>query len=108
MTGQTVREFYLAVQHTRLFKYDDIYAGKIFIFFLFCILLILSVIWNTTFLGILAYFLGIPAQNHPEFSIDMFSKFIDQNIVWKTKIVAHGFSPNKLREMYKEFSNIIL
>lgn len=30
LTRQTVKEFYYAIQHVKLFKFDDVYAGNFY------------------------------------------------------------------------------
>lgn len=86
LTGQTVKEFYVAIQYTRLFVFDDVYAG------------------------ILAYLVGIIPQNNYEFSVssNILMNYIDVEKVWKTRIVSHGFLPDKIREMYKKLFNQIV
>uniref|UniRef100_A0A7E4V276 Hexosyltransferase n=1 Tax=Panagrellus redivivus TaxID=6233 RepID=A0A7E4V276_PANRE len=69
LTSQTVTEFYYAVQHMKIFPFDDIYAS------------------------ILAYSLGIWPQNHDGF-VMWNEDPEDMNL--NTIIASHGFSPKDL------------
>ncbi|KAL7070375.1 hypothetical protein ACQ4LE_010357, partial [Meloidogyne hapla] len=76
LSGQTVNEFYIAIQHTKIFIFDDIYAG------------------------ILSYLLAIQPQHNPNFSP---FPHVNNNINWwKNLIAAHGYSPNLIKSTFNE------
>ncbi|KAF7629301.1 Hexosyltransferase [Meloidogyne graminicola] len=79
LSGQTVNEFYFAIQYTEIFIFDDIYAG------------------------ILAYLLAIQVQHNPNFP--PYPNFGNKNW-WNTTIAAHGYSPNSLLSTYNEILKI--
>src|SRR4051812_46195161 len=70
MTGQTVREFYSAIQYVQLFRFDDVYTGM------------------------LAHFLGIIVTHDDNFSFyyppneeEALGKF------WRTTVASHSKQP---------------
>lgn len=71
LTGQTVREFRAAVQHTALYRFDDIYTG------------------------ILAYLLAIQPQHNQNFPCHSHHNLNDPNW-WRTLIAIHGYKPDEL------------
>lgn len=79
ISGQTINEFYIAIQHTAIFIFDDIYAG------------------------ILSYLLAIQPQHNPNFSP---FPHVDSTDWWKTLIAAHGYSSILLNSTYNELLKI--
>jgi hypothetical protein len=76
LTSQTVKEFYLAIQHSQVYLMDDIYAG------------------------IISYLLGIPVQHNDNFRF--WKGSIDKELYGKV-IAVHGFSSQDLLREYKNF-----
>lgn len=77
LTSQTVMEFYSAIQWTKLFKFDDIYAA------------------------ILAHFLGINPVHSERFRFwDDGGSIQNWNSTGMGLIAAHGFPPEKMRQMF--------
>jgi len=73
LTHQTVREFYHAIEHVRVYPYDDIYAG------------------------IIAYVLGIYARHNERFQFwGSLIPFTEMGVL----IGVHGYSPEQLAEMF--------
>lgn len=68
MTPQTVKEFYLAIQYTKLFPFDDVYAA------------------------ILAYHLGILPQHNENFKFWSGTPGNEPVSI----IASHGYSPKDL------------
>ena len=71
LTAQTVREFHAAIQHTALFRLDDIYTG------------------------ILAHLLAIQPQHNPNFVMAHHQSLGPD--WWQTLVAAHGYSAQQLR-----------
>ncbi|KAI6191288.1 Hexosyltransferase [Aphelenchoides bicaudatus] len=63
LSPQAIREFYLAAQHLKMFRFDDVYAG------------------------IIAYYLGYEAQSNPHI-LDHKNWYIP----WEVKIAEHDYS----------------
>ncbi|KAL7080103.1 hypothetical protein ACQ4LE_000441 [Meloidogyne hapla] len=76
LSEQTVNEFYIAIQHTEFFIFDDVYAG------------------------ILSYSLAIQPQHNPNFP--PFPHHVKSINWWKTLIAAHGYSPRLLISTFNE------
>uniref|UniRef100_A0A914E222 Hexosyltransferase n=1 Tax=Acrobeloides nanus TaxID=290746 RepID=A0A914E222_9BILA len=74
LTSQTVKEMYLAVQHLKLYPYDDVYAG------------------------IIAYCLGIIPQHNENFHFWSTSL---EDISMVKAIAVHGYNSMDLIENYK-------
>ncbi|CAK5078336.1 unnamed protein product [Meloidogyne enterolobii] len=79
LSGQSINEFYIAIQHTAIFIFDDIYTG------------------------ILSYLLAIQPQHNPNFSP---FPHVDNTDWWKTLIAEHGYSPILLNSTYNELVEI--
>uniref|UniRef100_A0A1I8ASI5 Hexosyltransferase n=2 Tax=Steinernema glaseri TaxID=37863 RepID=A0A1I8ASI5_9BILA len=73
LTQQTVREFYHAIEHVRVYPYDDVYAG------------------------ILAYLLGIYVRPNDRFQ---FWGSVIPRSEMGSLIGIHGYSPEQLAEMF--------
>ncbi|KAI1703895.1 galactosyltransferase domain-containing protein [Ditylenchus destructor] len=84
MTGQTIKEFYLAIQYVKLYKFDDIYAG------------------------ILSYFLGITAQHNENFPYYRVKTANEEEEVrlWKSGIAMHDYRPYELLEIYPRMAAV--
>jgi hypothetical protein len=80
LTSQTVREFYLAIQHLKIYPFDDIFAG------------------------IIAYKLGILPQHNDNFRFWSANPEVD---VFDHAIAAHGYSPKDLIQQNYRVNNHI-
>ncbi|VDP15030.1 unnamed protein product [Onchocerca flexuosa] len=76
LSSQTIREMYYAIQHTRLYSYDDIYAG------------------------ILAKLLKLSVKHNKNMHFWKTEIGIEEA---KTLICAHGFEGERLNLIYNEF-----
>lgn len=102
LTRQSISEFYHSIQHTQLFRFDDVYAG-LWLFFSFFSKFLIDLI----FAGILAYLLGINALNlNDKFPISYVyyphrTVGPSEALLWKTTLIAaHGFAPLDLIEKW--------
>jgi len=70
LTGQTVREFYSAIQFVQLFRFDDVYAG------------------------IVAHLLGVIVQHNDNFSFYYPPSGAEaQQKFWRTTVASHSKQP---------------
>lgn len=76
---QSIREIYYAIQHVRIFNFDDIYCG------------------------IIAYFLGLPVT-HNIWMWYGYIKFFSEDY-FKKIICAHGFSPREMQSTYDRWQS---
>uniref|UniRef100_A0AC34G204 Hexosyltransferase n=1 Tax=Panagrolaimus sp. ES5 TaxID=591445 RepID=A0AC34G204_9BILA len=78
LTSQTVREFYLAIQHLKVYPFDDVYAG------------------------IIAYKLGIMPQHNENFR---FWSGNPETDVFDHVAAAHGYAPKDLLQQNNRVNN---